>query len=124
MSDMDISSMDIAENIPPDSYDTGANMGAPPPSAITAENIGLLSGKIDNEKKVKNSKDERSPSKSKDCGKDRDRERSGRDREDKDKSRKKRDRSRDRDRDRGRNRDRDRERDRDKDRVNAIEMRP
>lgn len=90
MSDMDISSLDIAENIPPDSYDTGANMGAPPPSAMTSENSGLSSGKMDDEKKVKNSKDERSPSKSKDCGKDRDRERSARDREDRDKSRKKR----------------------------------
>lgn len=86
---MNISSMDIAENIPPDSYDTGANMGAPPP-IMALEDNGILGDKIVDEKKVRHSKEERSPSKSKDYGKDRDRERSGRDREDRDKSRKKR----------------------------------
>ncbi|XP_037824546.1 splicing factor 1 [Lucilia sericata] len=122
MSDMEISSMGIAQNLPPDSYDTGANMGAP---STNAED-GIYHEKSD-DKKSKSSKDERSPSKTKDYGKDRERSERERDREDRDKSRKKRDRSRDRDRekdkDRERTRDRDRDRDRDRERDRKRESR-
>lgn len=82
MSDMDIS-MGFTVNLPPDSYDTVANMGAP--SAVSED--GIYNGKSE-VKKSKFSKDDRSPSKSKDYGRDKDH--SDRDREERDKSRKRR----------------------------------
>lgn len=75
---MDISSVGVTSNLPPDSYDTGANMGAP--SAIPEERIYHENSEA---KKLKISKDDRSPSKSKDYGRDRERD-------DREKSKKKR----------------------------------
>lgn len=88
MSDMEISSADAAENLPPDSYDTGANMGAP--SATNEKENNFHDKSV--EKSTKSGKDERSPSKSKDYGRDRERNDRDRDREreERDKSRRKR----------------------------------